>query len=102
MTKLQGKITKIFEKETYNNFDKRIFWIKEIADKFANSFSLELWKDDCKMIDNYKIGDYVTIYIDIKGKSFTRKDGTDGVMNTLKCWNIEKDGKPFKEITKNG
>jgi len=100
MTKLQGKIKQVFQTETYNNFDKRIFWIQELAEKFANTFQLELWKDDCKMIDNYKVGDYVTIYIDIKGKSFNRKDGTEGVINTLKCWNIEKDGKPFKEIVK--
>jgi len=100
MTKLQGKITKIFETTKHNNnFYKRIFWIQEIGE-YANTFELQLWKGDCNMIDNYKVEDYVTIYIDIKGKSFPRKDGTEGVINTLKCWNIEKDGKPFKEITK--
>lgn len=100
MTKLQGKIKQVLQKETFNNFTKRVFWIEEIADKYANTFELQLWKDDCDMIDSYKVGDYVTVYIDIKGKSFNRKDGTEGVINTLKCWNIEKDGKPFKEITK--
>jgi hypothetical protein len=49
------------------------------------------------MIDSYKAGDFVTAYIDIKGK-YWEKNGKEGVMNTLKCWNIEKDGKPYKEI----
>lgn len=99
MTKLQGKIKQVFETEIKNNFTKRIFWIEEIGEKFANTFKLELWKDDCNMIDNYKVGDYVTVYIDIKGKLY-EKDGTSFVNNTLKCWNIEKDGKAFKEINK--
>ena len=49
------------------------------------------------MIDSYDLGDYVTIYIDLKGKYWS-KDGKEGITNTLKCWNIEKDGVPFKEI----
>ena len=27
-------------------------------------------------------------------------DGKEGVMNSIKCWNIEKDGKPYKETQK--
>lgn len=101
MTKLQGKIIQVFETKTYNNnFSKRLFWIKEVAEKYSNTFELQLWKDDCSMIDNYRVGDYITAYIDIKGDSFKRKDGGDAVINSLKCWNIEKDGKAFKEIVK--
>jgi hypothetical protein len=51
------------------------------------------------MIEEYKVGDFVTCYIDIKGK-YWEKEGREGVINTLKCWNIEKDGKSFKEISK--
>ena len=49
------------------------------------------------MIDSYNVGDFITAYIDIKGKHW-EKNGKEGVMNTLKCWNIEKEGKPYKEI----
>jgi hypothetical protein len=98
MIKLSGKIKKIFKTEIFNNFEKRTFWLEDIAEKYPNTWQLELWKSDIDMIDNYSVGDYVTVYIDIKGKYWSKDDGKDGVMNTLKCWNIEKEGKPFKEI----
>lgn len=97
MIKLSGKIKKIFNKETFQSFEKRTFWLEDVSDKFPNTWQLELWKADIDMIDHYSEGDFVTVYIDIKGKYWSR-DGKEGVMNTLKCWNIEKEGKPFKEI----
>ena len=51
------------------------------------------------MLDSYQEDDYVTCFVDIKGKYWSR-DGKEGVMNSVKCWNIEKDGKPFKELMK--
>lgn len=97
MIKLSGKIKKVFATETFSNFEKRTFWLEEVSDKYPNTFQLELWKQDCPMIDNYELDDFVTVYVDIKGKYWNRND-KEGVMNTLKCWNIEKEGKPFKQI----
>ena len=103
MIKLEGKIKKVFGTETFNNFEKRIFWLEEVKSaepRFTNTWQLELWKADCSMIDKYREGDYITAYVDIKGKAYIKKnDNSEGVMNTLKCWNIEKDGVSFKQIT---
>ncbi len=98
MIKLVGKIKKIQDKETHGGFDKRLMWLEEVVDKYANTWQLECWKDDCPMLDNYDEGDYVTCYIDIKGKYWSKEDGRHGVMNSLKCWNIEKDGVAFKKV----
>ena len=97
MIKLQGKIKKVFDSETFNSFEKRVFWLDDVSETYPNIWQLELWNKDCVMIDSYKVGDFVTVYIDIKGKYWAR-DGKEGVMNTLKCWNIEKEGKAYKEI----
>jgi len=97
MIKLSGKIKKVFSTESFSNFEKRTFWLEEVTDKYPNTFQLELWKHDCAMIDNYELGDFVTVYVDIKGK-YWNKNYKDGVMNTIKCWNIEKEGKLFKQI----
>lgn len=98
MIKLSGKIKEVFETQTFNSFQKRIFWLEDINEKYPNTWALELWKDDVEMIDNYKKGDFITCYIDIKGKYWESANGKSGVMNTLKCWNIEKDGKLEKQI----
>ena len=97
MIKVSGKIKQIFDTEIFGTFEKRVMWLDEISDKFPNTYQFELWQTDCPMADNYKVGDYVTCYLDLKGKYWNRND-KEGVMNTLKCWNIEKDGKSFKEI----
>jgi len=97
MIKLSGTIKRIFPTETFNNFEKRFFWLENLEDKYPNTWHLELWKHDTEMINHYNEGDYVTVYIDIKGK-YWNKNGKEGVMNTLKCWNIEKDGESFKQI----
>lgn len=98
MIKLQGKIRRIFETNVFGNFEKRIIWLDEVSEKYPNTWQLEFWKNDCPIPDNYKVGDFVTCYVDIKGKLFTKKDGEEAISNTLKCWNIEKDGVSFKKI----
>jgi hypothetical protein len=51
------------------------------------------------MASAYNVGDFVTCYVDIKGKMFEKRDGSgQGIITTLKCWNVEKEGKTFKEI----
>jgi len=98
MIKLIGKIKKILPTETFPNFLKKIIWLEETVDAYANMWMLEVWNKDVPMMDNYKEGDVVTAYVDIKGRYWQNNDGKDGVINTLKCWNIEKDGLSFKKI----
>ena len=97
MIKITGTIKKINNIETFKDFDKRTFWIEDVSDKFPNTYQLELWKADCPMIDKYKVDDIITAYIDLKGR-YWKKEDREGVLNTLKCWNIEKDGVFEKEI----
>jgi hypothetical protein len=97
MIKLSGEIEKIFESEVKGSFEKRKLWLKQTLDKYPNTWQLECWQGDCNMLDSFSEGDFITCYIDIKGNQWTNNNGTF-VMNTLKCWNIEKDGKSFKEI----
>ena len=65
--------------------------MKTEATPWPNTWSLELWHDDTMEIDNHKVGDSVRCHIDIKGKLLTKR-GTDQefIINTLKCWRIEK------------
>ena len=97
MIKITGRIKKVFPTEVFGGFEKRTFWLDDEAEKYPNTHSLELWKADTEMIDSYEVGDQVTCYIDIKGKFWEIAD-KEGVINSLKCWNIEKDGQTFKKI----
>lgn len=93
--RLTGKLKKIFPLENKAGFEKRIIWLEETKKDFANTWQIEFWQADALMLGHYKEGDIVTCVIDIRGRTWDR-DGKNGVMNTLKCWNIEKDGVSFK------
>lgn len=103
MIKLSGKIQKIFEPESFGNqekkFEKQQFWLQEVGteSKYTNTWSMELWNADIQMSESLQEGDFVTCYVDIKGKYY-EKNGKEGVIVSLKCWNFEKDGKTFKEL----
>jgi hypothetical protein len=93
-TILQGVILKIKETQKIRDFWKREFWLQEMKteqNKYPNVWTLELWHDDTMEIDNFKKGDSVRCYVDIKGKLLTKK-GTDQefIINTLRCWQIQK------------
>jgi hypothetical protein len=103
MIKLSGKVIEIFPIESYGSsekpFKKVIFWLQEISDIYPNTWQLEFWQDDCAMASAFNVNDFITCYIDIKGKMFEKRDGSgQGIITTIKCWNIEKDGKAYKEI----
>ena len=98
MQKLEGKILKVFESTEGNGFKKSMFYLDDCAEKFRNTYVFELWKYDCEMIDNYKVGDFIIVYFDIKGISWTDSKGDVLAKNTLKCWNIEHNGKTHKPI----
>lgn len=103
MIKISGKVKRIFDAAVFGNFEKRVFWLEEVtnSERFPNTWQVELWKEDVGMMDSYKEGDYITCYVDIKGKLIPAekaRDGKDWVSNTIKCWNIEKDGKTHKEF----
>lgn len=99
MIKISGKIKKIEPTQTLSGgFEKRIFWLQDDDEKFPNTFQMECWKSDVNMLDEFKEEDSVTCYIDLKGKKFMGRDGQEKIMNTIKCWNFEKDGKLCKKI----
>jgi len=100
MNKVSGKIKEMFPSIVRGTFEKRLFWLEEVVDKYPNTFQLEFWNADCKMpeVMNLKKGDFITAYYDMKGKVFIKTDGEEAVGNSMKCWNIEKEGVIFKEI----
>ena len=86
---LSGIITDIFPVETFGNFEKRVFWLKETdAERFPEHYSVECHQGDVNILDNFKTGQHVKVQIDIRGKKWS-KNGKDSVFVTLKAWKIE-------------
>jgi hypothetical protein len=98
MIKINGTIKKILPTQKLSGgFEKRLFWLED-DDKYPNTLQLECWKTDVEMLNDFNVGDIIIAYVDLKGKMFMGRDNEEKVLNSLKCWNIEKDGKLFKKI----
>lgn len=92
---IKGKITDIFPPEIFGNLEKRVAWVVEVDVQYPQHYSLEFLQGDANILDNFVPGDLVECKVDVRGRRW-EKNGKVGVMNTLKCWRMDRvgQGKP--------
>jgi hypothetical protein len=84
---ISGKITHVGAKEQINEkFAKQVFFVQTL-DKYPQEYKLETWNKDF----NELVGNTGVFYINLRGRSYIRKDGTKDGNNTFQCydWNID-------------
>ena len=80
-----GKTIQVTEK-----FSKREIIIgMELETKYPNYLKLEFNQDKCALLDSYKVGQEVTIGINLKGRLWTGNDGVETCFNTIQGWSIK-------------
>ena len=89
---ITGKIDKInATQQISDTFSKREFII-ESGDKYPQFINFELVKDKVELIDNFKIGDSITVHFNVDGRKWTNpKTNEERCFNSLKAWKIELD-----------
>ena len=78
--------------ETQNvtdTFSKREF-VVETQEDYPQFLLLQVIKDKCGVLNNYKVGQNVKVSLNLKGRLWTNKEGVEKCFNTLECWRIEK------------
>lgn len=87
---LNVKIHSIGETQNVTEtFSKREF-IVETQEEYKQYLQLQVIKDKCDTLSNYKPGQDVKVHLNIKGRLWTNKEGKEIAFNTLECWKIEK------------
>jgi hypothetical protein len=91
---LKGTIERISEMVQLNgNFQKREFVVKHSDNPDYPEFtSLEFIKDKCDILNNYTVGQEVEVEFNLKGRSWTDKQGEVKYFNTLQAWKINAVG----------
>ena len=81
-----------------DNFQKRNIVIEYATNpEYPEVISLEFVQDRTELLDNYEVGQEVTVWFDVTGRKWEAPDGTTKYFNTLKGWRIqltEDAGKP--------
>ena len=73
-----------------DKFKKRTFVVLDKSGKYPNEVQFELVQNNCGLVDEIRIGDLVQVAYDVRGRSFQRKDGSQGWMNSLQAWRVVK------------
>jgi single-stranded DNA-binding protein len=91
---VKGKLIEIYDTaQISDRFQKREFVI-EYADnpQYPEYIKFETVQDRCSMLDEYQIGDEVTVHFNLKGRKWTDRQGETKYFNSLQAWRMQKGG----------
>lgn len=85
---ISGKLIKIFETESKSaSFQARDFVIETSEDRYPQMIKFQLTQDRCSIVDNYKEGNEVKVFFDLRGREWNGKYFTN-----LNAWKVEAGG----------
>ena len=92
---IQGEIHSIGDTTEYgsNGFTKREFVIKLTGERensqYPNYVALELIKDRCAILDNFKVGDEITTQFSLSGRLWTPPGKPEKCFTSLQAWSVD-------------
>ncbi|MFP4090034.1 MAG: DUF3127 domain-containing protein [Cyclobacteriaceae bacterium] len=89
---VKGTIIEISQTQQISDkFQKREFVI-EYADnpQYPEFVKFETIQDKVNMLDEYKLGDEVVVYFNLKGRKWTDPQGQVKYFNSLQAWRMQK------------
>ena len=87
---LQGELIEVFDtQEVTVTFKKREFAIKT-SGEYPQEIALEVTQDKVDLLDTFKVGDNITVSVNLRGRKWTSPDGVNKYYNTIQAWRIVK------------
>ena len=87
---LQGELIEVFDtQEVTVTFKKREFAIKT-SGEYPQEIALEVTQDKVDLLDTFKVGDNITVSVNLRGRKWTSPDGVNKYFNTIQAWRIVK------------
>lgn len=87
---ISGKIRSVTpDIEVSDAFTKREL-VVTTSEQYEQNLLIEFHQDKCEYLDNYKVGDNVKVYINLRGRIWTNPQGEEKCFNTITGWKIEK------------
>lgn len=87
---INGKITKIFETQTFQSgFSKREI-IVTTQEQYPQPISVEFLQDKVELVNQLNVGDDVKVSINLRGREWTSPEGVTRYFNSIVGWRVEK------------
>jgi len=90
---VKGKILEISDTQKISDkFQKREFVIEYVENpQYPEFLQFEMIQDKCSQLDDYKEGEEVNVYFNLKGRKWTNPQGQVKYFNSLQAWRLEKE-----------
>ena len=90
MYEAKGKIKVIYDTQTFpSGFSKREFVVTVGDNDYPQDIKFEIIKDKCSWLDQYQVGQEVSVNFDIRGNEYKEKYYVN-----LNCWKISSSEAP--------
>ena len=85
---MQGSVKWIGETQSFaSGFTKREFVLTSAHDKYPQDIKFEVVKDKCTVLDQFSVGQDVTVSFDVRGNEYNGKYYVN-----LACWKLQAGG----------
>ena len=92
MSEIKGKLKVVNETvQVSEKFSKREFVVTIPDGQYPQDILFQLTQDRCALLDNFKVGQDVSISYNLRGREWTSPAGEVKYFNTLEAWKIEPD-----------
>ena len=94
---LNVKIHSIGETQNVSaTFSKREF-VVETQEEYKQYLLMQVVNDKCNVLNNFQVGQLVSVSINLKGRLWNDKEGVEKCFNTIECWKINAVGNEYKQ-----
>lgn len=77
------------EQQVSEKFKKREFVITDNSSQYPQHLTFQLTQDKCSLMNNYKEGDEVKVYFNLRGREWKTREGELKYFNSLEAWKVE-------------
>lgn len=85
-----GTVKKINDIQIFDSGFKKRELIIVINEKYPQSICVEFFQDRIDLLNYIKEGDYIKVFINLRGREWTSSEGVVKYFNSIQGWRIEK------------
>ncbi len=88
---IKGKLLEVSDTQQISDTFKKREFVLEYAEnpQYPEFVKFEAIQDKCALLDNYKSGDEIDVYFNIKGRKWNDPKGGVKYFNSLQAWKID-------------
>ena len=87
---LTGTLKKIGELQTFASGFQKLDAVLLTDETYPQAILIEFLSDKSDLLDPYKVGDQVTVSINLRGRSWVAPDGNEKYFNSIIGWKVTK------------